>query len=270
MKQLKVILPEWLAGDLETAPDLQEIRLVTGTLPELRTSRGIHLGSRPVSQGDLDLILNRASRYSPWAMASAKQGYLTAPGGHRIGICGEVVEKDGAVAGFRHVTSLCIRVCREVPGAARSLKGEDSSVLILGAPGWGKTTLLRDLCKLLSEKNRICVVDERGELFPATLPRGNVDVLTGSRKAQGMELLIRTMAPDFVGVDEITAPEDTQAVVNAVGCGVRILATAHAGSLSEFEARPVYRDLITHRVFHTFVLLRRDKTFTIRREPQWN
>ena len=148
-KELLSILPQWLRGQLSAyTEELQELRLRCGQPPELVLGKGSKWLSGAVSQEDINFCVNTASRYSPWSAATVSQGYITAPGGHRIGLCGETVVKDGELTGMRNVHSLCIRVARDFPGLARRVHFRGQAMLILGAPGWGKTTLLRDLCRI--------------------------------------------------------------------------------------------------------------------------
>lgn len=241
--------------------DLQQLRLRLGEGPELLTNRGTIHPDGKVTREDIAYVVNAASRYSPWAAATMAQGYLTAPGGHRIGVCGEAVIRDGEVTALRAVTSLCIRVARDFPGIGGCVQSASGSVLILGAPGWGKTTLLRDMVRNLSRREAVSVVDERGELFPPGLDRGRADVLTGASKAAGISMVLRSMGPSWIAVDEITTAEDSGAILQAANCGVKLIATAHAGSLAEFRRRTVYRPLVENHLFETVYVLHRDKSF---------
>ena len=160
-KQLLSVLPPRLRPEVDRLGKnaLQELRLRLGMPPELVLSGESRWLGCCVSREDLNYCINAASRYSPWAAATTAQGYLTAPGGHRIGLCGEVVCKDGIVTGIREISSLCIRVARDFPGIAKRAADTPGSILILGAPGWGKTTLLRDLIRQIGEKQCVSVVD---------------------------------------------------------------------------------------------------------------
>ena len=194
-----------------------------------------------------------------------KQGYLTAPGGHRIGVCGLSLYKNGYPEGIREITSLCIRVARDFPGIAEKVPAT-GSVLVLGAPGWGKTTLLRDMIRRRSAYQSVAVVDERGELFPDGFDTGiRTDILRGSRKQQGIEQVLRTMGPACIALDEITAQDDCAGLARAAGCGVDILATAHAGSMEEFLLRPSYRMLADMHVFQSILIMTREKCYTVER-----
>lgn len=273
------LLPPWLREPVDAGgqdKQVREIRLRLGQMPQLRTAGGEWYPScRRLEREDLHYIVNVASRYSAYAATSVAEGYLTAPGGHRIGLCGSAVLHQGTVTGLKDLRSVCIRVARDFPGLAAGLERQlgTGSVLLIGPPGSGKTTLLRDLIRQVSQGlgQQVCVVDQRGELFPVTsagyqFSTGDrTDVLTGAGKREGFEMVLRAMGPDWIAVDEITALEDCQAMEVCGYCGVRILATAHAGGLQELNGRPVYRRLLETGLFTTAVCLRKDQTFTVER-----
>lgn len=261
------ILPQWLRQEVDEQGryTLQELRLRQGAAPELVLKTGSIWMSCCCSREDIAFCIQSASRYSPWAADSIKRGYLTAPGGHRIGLCGLALYRDGQMTGLREITSLCIRIARDFPGIAAEAPVH-GSVLILGAPGWGKTTLLRDLIRQRSQREAVAVVDERGELFPEGFDMGKrTDILRGCRKEEGLEQVLRTMGPSCIALDEITAEKDCQGLIRAAGCGVTLLATAHAGSLEEFLTRPVYRPLAEKNIFQWIILMHPDKSFTAER-----
>lgn len=267
-KELLGILSPWIRAEVDRTgrETLQELRLRINAPPELIGSDGYRFGGQTVSEGDIQFCINAASRYSPWSAATTEKGYLTAPGGHRIGLCGQTANTSGNKFHLQEITSVCIRVARDFPGIARKAVNLSGSVLILGAPGWGKTTLLRDLCRAISEQNTLCVSDERCELFPAGIPRGKrMDVLSGCPKALGIERLLRTMSPSYIAADEITAAEDCEAIVMAANCGVCFLAAAHAASAEDYLTRPIYRPLVQNRIFQTLLVLRQDKSYTVER-----
>lgn len=279
LNQVAVVLPAHLADRLE---GLRAEEMLT--VEELRLRRGYPmtvllpggecpLGGEPVSEHDLREVLERASQASAHTvLEQVKQGFVTLRGGHRIGLCGTVSRKDGEITTLRYLSSLSIRVARAAEGQAAGLmpglieNGMMLSTLILGPPGSGKTTLLRELIRTLSDghgvsPHRVGVADERGEI--AALWQGKAqfrvgrrtDVLDGCPKAEGLSILLRGMNPQVLAVDEITHPEDVQAVVEAAGCGVSLLATAHGGGVTDLQHRPVYRRLLGEGVFRRVIVL---------------
>lgn len=249
--------------------ELLELRLRLERKPELVLCKYSRFLELIVTDDDIQFCVNVASQYSPWAAATIGRGYITAPGGHRIGICGSAVNKNGSVCEIRAVTSVCIRIARDFPGIADRIPVIDRSTLIIGAPGSGKTTLLRDVVRRYSDKGTgsVAVVDERCELFPSQrgrfgFPTGiRTDVICGCTKAEGIEMVLRTMGANCIAVDEITSEEDCKALMNAGWCGVTLLATAHAGSKYDLFKRAVYKPLIDSHIFDQLVILKRDKSF---------
>lgn len=267
-KELLAILPMRMRQEVDYLgkETMQELRLRINAPPELVLGSGSKWLAGSVTREELNFVVNTASRYSPWAAATMAHGYLTAPGGHRIGLCGEAVCQNGKMEGIREVHSLCIRIARDFPGIAGATANIQGSILIIGAPGWGKTTLLRDLIRRQSETQCVSVVDERGELFPSGFSRGRkMDVLTGCPKVEGIETVLRTMGPDCIAVDEITAEEDCQALIWAANCGVNLIATAHAASIRDVRQRYIYHSLVEQRIFETVLILQRDKSYRVER-----
>lgn len=265
-KELLAILPPRLRGEVDRqgSDTLQEIRLRQNKPVMLVRSCGKAELSHRAAQEDMQYILNAASRYSPWTATTIEQGYITAQGGHRIGLCGDALIRNGQMCGIGALTSLNIRIARDFPGISGNLWLREEGIVILGPPGSGKTTLLRDLIRQRSQRENMAVVDERGEIFPtaAGFQSGlNTDVLSGCSKPHGIELMLRTMSPDCIAVDEITATEDCSALIQAGWCGVSLLATAHAASTADLRSRPVYAPLISSGLFDTAVILRRDKSW---------
>jgi len=263
------VLPEWIRKSIfHTQNDLKELRLRVGQIPETVPHISSVTISRKITTEDLNYCINAASRYSPWNTSSIANGYITGPGGHRIGICGTVYYQNGIISGIREISSLCIRVARDLPGIAEELGKLPGSVLIIGAPGWGKTTLLRDLIRQRSNRGEhISVVDERYELFPLGHyhPGRCTDILSGCAKFHGIGIVLRTMGPDCIAVDEITSPEDCKAIIQAANCGVSLLATAHAASMREFQQRELYKSLIKECIFETIIILHPDQSWHMER-----
>lgn len=226
---------------------------------------------------DIAEMLNYISNYSLYAYREeVKQGFITIRGGHRIGICGGAVVEGGRLAGMHHITFLNIRVAHERPGCAENLmdsirkEGSIYNTLLVSAPGAGKTTYLRDSIRLLSEGNaqtaglHVCVVDERSEIAACHMgiPQNDLgpctDVLDGCPKAEGMLLMLRSMSPQVLAVDELGTEKDFAAVDVAACSGSRILGTVHAGNMTELAEKPYLRRWIGKKVFERYVLIRRE------------
>ena len=260
--QLLAVLPQRLRA--EDYEDVQEIRLRLGKPPRLVTGTGLRDLMGSVEERELSFVINAASRYSPWTAASVGEGYLTAPGGHRIGVCGE-----GAGEGIRTVTSVCIRIARDIRGIAAGLPREES-LLILGPPGSGKTTLLRELIREVSRSAAVCVVDERRERFPEGFSSGeNTDVLSGIGKGRAIDMVLRSRGPEVSAMDEGTNEQDCQALLRAARCGVRLLATAHASGVRDLYERPVYRPLARMGLFSRAAVLDRNRIWHLVEVGQW-
>ena len=269
------ILPLWMRQSVDKLGiyKLQELRLRLDMQPVLITGNGILRLERKLTSEDLRFCVNTASRYSPWLASTASKGYITAPGGHRIGICGNAAGFAGSLTDISGITSLCIRVARDYPGITEKIPENCGSILIVGKPGSGKTTLLRDLIRQRSKKENtsICVVDEREELFPRVNGTfcfqvgTNTDILSGCTKPYGIDVVLRTMSPDIIAIDEITAEADCQALYHAGWCGVKLIATAHAGNRADLLNRPLYRPIIETQLFDTLILLNEDKSWRLER-----
>ena len=265
---LLAVLPLHLRQEVDRQgrEKLQELRLRMGCPVEMILGGTSCFLEKTATLEDIRFVVNTASKYSPWAASTAANGYITAPGGHRIGMCGECVVQSGGITGIRTATSLCIRVARDFEGIGEKLPNT-GSLLILGPPGAGKTTLLRDLIRQRARWGKaVSVVDERGELFPDGFAKGaRTDVLTGCSKADGIPMVLRSMSPECIAVDEITATEDCNGLLHALWCGVELLATAHAANQKDLFTRPVYRPLAESGVFSTVVILSKDKSWRMER-----
>lgn len=260
-------LPEHVRNNLE------EIRMkADGNVRILAENREILVTLRKnalVTREDLDTILNNLLDYSYYAYEEElAKGYITIEGGHRVGICGRAVMAEGRVSLIKEISSLNIRRSREIIGAAEKLfphvldkEGPPRNTLIVSPPKCGKTTLLRDLTRMLSYRGfKIGLCDERSEI--AGTYRGKpsydlgprTDVLDGCPKAEGMAMLIRAMSPDAVVTDEIGKQEDIAAVESALCAGVSILTTIHGSSREDIAASSI-GPLVDKGVFSRIVFL---------------
>ena len=186
-------------------------------------------------------------------------------GGHRVGVCGTAVYEENRVSGIRDISSLNIRIAREVYGAAdellRELDKEISGLLIAGPPSSGKTTILRDLARQLSIKGKkVVVIDERGELGGAFQgicqnDLGLSDVLTGFPKGEGILQAVRCLSPELIICDEAGSRQEAAAIEEGLNAGVGLITTLHAGSLEEIYRRSQGMQLLQSGAFYRIVLL---------------
>lgn len=273
------------------ADSLEEIRLRAGRPLVMHTGRGeFFCGSSgptaherdalPVTAADLQAVLLLITEYSLYARdEELRRGYLALPGGHRAGFTGRAVLDGGRVKLLRDISAVNIRIAREVRGAGAAVLPQIycagskrvRHTLIVSAPQAGKTTILRDLCRLLSDGDpaagrpgfKLGIVDERSEIAGSYLgePQLDVgmrsDVLDGCPKAEGMMMLVRAMSPQVVATDELGRIEDARAVEEAVNTGASVLATAHGQGAGELLRRPSLAYLLESRLFERIVVLSR-------------
>ena len=268
------ILPQAVQTALLSIPDLQveELRLRVGQKPSvlyLSAERPLPVRS-VLTQAELQQVLLNASAQSQYAVQEQlRSGYLSLPGGYRLGVCGSAVVQNGCMTGLREISSLALRVPHDIRHPPEQLLPYlQESCLLAGAPGSGKTTLLRSCIRSLSETGqRVAVVDERLELAGAVhgVPQFDLgpctDVLSGCPKGEGVLMLLRSMNPQWLAVDEITQPEDLAAIRQAGGCGVKLLATLHAGSTEELKNKPLCRELFSLGIFRQVLYLDKNRAF---------
>ena len=263
------------------AMDISREKMAAVEEIRLRVGRPIHLviseGEFPLSRTrvigeDLEHVLDRVTEFSRYtAEETLRMGFVTAQGGYRVGICGTVISVDGRSDGIRDISSLSIRIPREHEDIARPLlphlleRGRITDTLIVSPPGGGKTTLLRDLVRLVSdgselnEPMRVALVDERGEIAAvyrgiAQLSVGSyTDIMDACPKNLAVAMLLRSMTPQVIALDEIAQECDVDALCAAANCGVVLLATAHASSVAEMERRPILKRLLDCGVFSRVV-----------------
>ena len=260
--------------------ELQEIRLRIGQpvtvlyqneeliLPTMYSEKK-RLGKQEMKE-----TIEHISNYSLYAYEhELKQGFITIEGGHRVGMAGQVIMEGGKIKNMKYISSFNIRVSHEVLECENKIfpyityNKQMNHTLIISPPRCGKTTLLRDVIRQISDGNRwikgctVGVVDERSELGGCYLGviQNNLgmrtDILDRCPKADGMIMLIRSMAPQVVAVDEIGAKEDVHAIEYAMHCGCKMLATAHGDSMEEICKKPIFEKLIREKRFERYVIL---------------
>lgn len=274
------IIPEKLKNFMTVnhlTDNFEEIRLRVNQNAEIYTFSGGIKTDINIGGQDILSIIKSCTNHSLYAHEDEiKNGYITIGGGHRIGFTGRVLHKDGEIVTIDHFNSLNIRAAREIKGCANPMikyivqNGKVSSVLIVSPPQTGKTTLLRDIARILSNGTssfkgvKVGLIDERGEIAACIdgVPQLDVgfrtDVLDGCPKAKGMILLIRSMSPDVIITDEIGGEEDFISITNASASGVSVIATAHGNDLNELLSKPYMKKILDGRFFSHYLFIKRE------------
>ena len=292
--QILQIFPESLRQPwryvAKQADQVQEIRLRARKPVVIRTSQGEWFlkqdGMLTKEQGEvlcieekqLDMILNHICQYSIYAYGDEiRQGFLTIPGGHRIGFAGQVIlEQAEQVRNMKYIRYMNIRMAHEIKGVADAVlpllyqEGRVLNTLIISPPGCGKTTMLRDIIRNFSNGTaygagrNVSVVDERSEIAGSYMGVAQndvgirTDVLDCCSKAEGMVMLLRSMAPQVIAVDEIGNYEDIRAIEMTLNSGCKLLATVHGSSIDEIRKKPLLERLMKEHVFERYIILQKE------------
>lgn len=259
---------------------LQEIKLRIGQ-PLILVYKGEELvpgGIRDkphiVTAEEIRETLDYVSGYSLYAFEQEmRQGFITIEGGHRVGVTGQAILEEGKVRNIKYISSINIRMAHEVPGCADKVfpyityNRQLAHTMIISPPGCGKTTLLRDIVRQVSDGNEwvrgmtVGVVDERSEIGGSYMGIAQnhlgvrTDVLDGCPKAEGMIMLIRSMGPQVIAVDEIGMESDVHAIEYAMHCGCKMLVTAHGSSIEEIAKKPELARMIEAQAFERYIVL---------------
>ena len=283
LRRMALALPE------EERAAAEEFRLRSGRAMTVLLPEGDKELDAVVETKELEMLCDLATEFSRYAAAeSLRQGFVPVRGGFRVGLCGTAVVKEGSNTHLKNLSSASIRIAREHPGIGADIapklfrEGVFQNTLILSPPGGGKTTLLRDLTRLLSNgaagfpPQRLGLIDERGEVAvmyqgqPQMDVGAHTDVLDGCPKALGIPMVLRAMNPTIIAVDEITQYQDIRAMTMAAGCGVGLLATIHASDVEELLQKPLYRELLEEKAFALAVRITRNvagRTYTVEDLP---
>lgn len=269
---------DWLNVRLDSSK-VKEIRIRVGKRVRVIAEREIGL-PLVYKEGELEDIFRYLCHDSVYAYdEERKQGYLTVEGGHRIGITGELVRtNEGYIV--KYIRYMNIRIAHEIKGIATSAvaylhdtrgRGQPLNTLIVSPPGIGKTTLLRDMIRIMSNGecgfcgSSVGVIDERGELAgayrgSATLDCGErTDVITGGDKKHGISVLVRTFSPRVIAIDEIGKESDAEAIIHAGVSGCAVFATAHGGALEDVMQNAQLAEIIRLKLFDRLLFLSEDE-----------
>lgn len=202
-----------------------------------------------VSSAEIDSIFYAVCRNSVHSFQDdICNGFITISGGHRVGLCGTAVIHNGKISNIKNISGLNFRISREIIGLGEDIFNRVfccglSNVLVAGAPSSGKTTVLRDLCRLLGNRYKVSVIDERSEIAAVYggVPQNdigiNTDVFDGFSKSDGLETAVRVMSPDIIVFDEAGSQNEFENMRYAMTCGVRICASIHAFSVDDVKRK---------------------------------
>ncbi len=220
------------------------------------------------TQQDILKILELITSYSMYAFEEElKNGYITLSGGHRVGISGKTILESGLVKSIKNINCLNFRISHEIIGCGNAVLNFVTQpslmhTMVISPPGCGKTTLLRDLVRLISNMGQtVGVVDERSEIAGCYMGVAQndvgirTDVLDGCPKAEGMLMLLRSMSPKVIAVDEIGKEKDIFAIEDIINAGVKLICTAHGKSVEDLRLKPNLSSLLNKRIFDRFIIL---------------
>lgn len=272
------IFPEKIADTIDKYKNekIQEIRIKINKPIIIYTNEGEVILSNEVTKEEFKFILQRISNYSIYAYEEEiKQGFITLKGGHRVGIAGECVMENNKIKTIKNISSLNIRISKEVIGCGKKVlkyitnNNVVRNTLIISPPKCGKTTILRDITRILSSGDmkenlmgkKVVVIDERSEIGASYvgIPQMNLgirtDILDNCLKKEGMLMAIRSLSPDILICDEIGTEEDISALNTAFNSGVNIVVTVHGSNLEDIKKRKAFDNLLLSGIIERVIVL---------------
>jgi len=275
------ILPKTIRSKLEQVVKIQE-------LEELRIKVNkpifIHIGNKEevwdyiATTEDIKYIMQRISNYSIYAFEDEiRQGYITIKGGHRVGLCGICVIENNSIKTIKDISSINIRACKEIIGCSDKVmpyiinNNSVHNTIIISPPKCGKTTLLRDISRVISQGDKnfygknVSIIDERSEIagsfkgIPQMEVGPRTDVLDNCPKSQGIMMAIRSMSPDVIVCDEIGTQKDMESILMALNSGISLITTIHGFGIEDLYKRLVFKDIVENYVFARAIVLSNKK-----------
>lgn len=276
------IMPDQISRIIEDVKNIErvnEIRLRNNKPISIYVDEDEKILDYKIRPIDLNKIIQRMSNYSIYAFdEELKQGYITIKGGHRVGVCGTCVIDNGKIKTIKNISSLNIRISRQIINCSKKLMPylmNDSNLLntiIISPPKCGKTTLIRDISRNLSNglittnRNKVkgmkvCIVDERSEIagcyngVPQLDVGDRTDIMDNCLKSSGIMMAIRSMSPDVIICDEIGTYEDIKSVIAALSSGIKLITTIHGFGIEDLYNRDVFQEILKNKVFQRAVVL---------------
>ena len=279
MEKILRLLPKSIASmisELNKKNTIEEIRIGIGKKLRIIENGNEIVKPYVATSEDIKGIVQKISNYSLYAIEDEiRQGYITVDGGHRVGIAGQCIMQGNSVKTIKHISSLNIRIAREVIGSSDKvmrhiISGERvNNTLIISPPRCGKTTILRDISRNLSsgysrlglKGKRVVIIDERSEI--ASCYRGvpqmdvgdRTDVYDNCKKEEGLIMAIRTMSPEVIICDEIGSDKDIEGIISAYNSGVNVICTLHGNSVDDLYNREVFREVLKQKLIKKVIVL---------------